>query len=33
MMVLASGLALVATLGFARLQREVERRKAAEPPP
>jgi hypothetical protein len=31
MMVLASGLALVATLGFARLQREVERRRRAAP--
>jgi MFS family permease len=33
MMVLAAGLALVATLGFARLQREVERRKATQPAP
>jgi hypothetical protein len=33
MMVLAAGLALVATLGFARLQRRVERRRAAQPPP
>jgi MFS family permease len=31
MMLLASGLALVATLGFARLQREVERRRRAAP--
>jgi MFS family permease len=31
MMVLASGLALIATLGFARLQREVERRRRAAP--
>ena len=31
MMVLAAGLALVATLGFARLQREVERRRRAAP--
>jgi len=33
MMVLAAGLSLWATLGFAKLQREIERRRAAQPPP
>ena len=32
MMVIAAGLALVATLGFARLQREIEAKRAAAPP-
>jgi hypothetical protein len=33
MMILAAGLAACATLGFASLQREIERRKATLPPP
>jgi len=33
MMVLAAGLALIATLGFAQLQRRIEQQRAAAPPP
>src|SRR5262245_18978033 len=33
MMVLAAGLALIATLGFAQLQRRIEQHRAAAPPP